>query len=52
MPSVFTRQFDTPLYKGSVSVNTGLFINGQFVDPIDKETIECVPSAPHAFMLC
>ncbi|KAJ3551327.1 hypothetical protein NM688_g4767 [Phlebia brevispora] len=40
MPGTFVHELDTPLYKGKISVNTGLFINGQFVDPIDKETIE------------
>ncbi|KAI6000378.1 aldehyde dehydrogenase [Pisolithus orientalis] len=32
MPSIFTHEFNTPVYKGKVSFNTGLFINGQFVD--------------------
>ena len=43
MPSTFNHTFDTALYKGSVSINTGLFINGKFVDPVDNETIEYVP---------
>ena len=42
MPSTLIRQFDSPLFKGTVTVNTGLFINGQFVDPINEETIEYV----------
>jgi len=42
MPSIFTHEFDTPVYKGKVSINTGLFINGQFVDGSDKTTIEYV----------
>lgn len=42
MPQTFTYQFDTALYKGSVSVNTGLYINGQWVDPVEKGTIEYV----------
>lgn len=40
MPSSWTHQFNTELFKGSASVNTGLFINGKFVDPVDGETIE------------
>ena len=40
MPSVFTYKFDTPGYKGDVSFNTGLFINGQFVDGSDDTAIE------------
>ena len=42
MPGTFTHQFATDLYKGSVTVNTGLFINGKFVDSVDGETIEYV----------
>ena len=40
MPSTFTHEFDTPVYKGKVSFNTGIFINGQFVDGSDDKTIE------------
>ncbi len=47
MPATFTRQFDTPAYKGKVTVNTGLFINGQYVDSVDKETIEYVLPKAH-----
>ncbi|KAI6026425.1 aldehyde dehydrogenase [Pisolithus microcarpus] len=32
MPTVFTHEFNTPVYKGKVSFSTGLFIDGQFVD--------------------
>ena len=42
MPSIFTHELDTPVYKGTVSINTGLFINGQFVDGSNNTTIECV----------
>ncbi|TFK61593.1 aldehyde dehydrogenase [Pluteus cervinus] len=45
MPGTFTHQFDTPTYKGTVSVNLGLFINGEFVDPVDHETIEVINPA-------
>ncbi|KAG7097972.1 hypothetical protein E1B28_005282 [Marasmius oreades] len=36
MADVFKLDLDTPTYKGTVSVNTGLFINGKFVDPVEK----------------
>ena len=40
MPSTFTHHFDTAAYKGTVSVPLGLYINGEFVDPVEKGTIE------------
>ncbi|EKM54311.1 uncharacterized protein PHACADRAFT_258094 [Phanerochaete carnosa HHB-10118-sp] len=44
MPGMFTHEFATELYKGTATVNTGLFINGQFVDPVDRESIDvCSP---------
>ena len=46
MPQTFTHQFDTPLYKGTATVNTGLFINGEFVDPVEGGTIEYVAVLP------
>ena len=42
MPSAFTYEFDTPTYKGKTNFNTGLFINGQYVDGSDKTYIEYV----------
>ncbi|KAI6166293.1 aldehyde dehydrogenase [Pisolithus thermaeus] len=42
MPIVFTHEFNTPVYKGKVSFNTGLFINGQFVDGSGGTTIDVV----------
>ncbi|KAL4063401.1 aldehyde dehydrogenase domain-containing protein [Scleroderma yunnanense] len=42
MPTVFTYKFDTPVYKGDVSFETGLFINGQFVDGSNNTTIDVV----------
>ena len=47
MPSVFTYQFDNAFFKGTTTVNTGLFINGKFVDSVDGATIEYVAS-PYA----
>ncbi|EKM81449.1 hypothetical protein AGABI1DRAFT_36322 [Agaricus bisporus var. burnettii JB137-S8] len=35
MPQAYTHTFDTPLYKGSVTINIGLFIDGKWVDPVD-----------------
>ncbi|KAG5985674.1 hypothetical protein E4U52_001070, partial [Claviceps spartinae] len=42
MPSTFSYQWDTPAYKGKTEFNTGLFINGQFVDGSNKTTIDVV----------
>ena len=42
MAGVFTKTIDSELFKGTVRVNTGLFIGGKFVDSISTETIECV----------
>ena len=42
MPKEFTYNFDTELYKGSITLNTGLFIDGEFVEPVEGEYIECV----------
>ena len=50
MPFVFTHKFDTQAYKGETEFNTGLFINGQFVDGSTKTSIEYVyprSLAPH-----
>ena len=43
MTHTFTRDFDTPVFKGKVSVNTGLLIGGEWIDSVDKQTIEFVP---------
>ncbi|KAG2366983.1 putative 1-pyrroline-5-carboxylate dehydrogenase [Suillus spraguei] len=37
--SSFTYQFDTPTYKGTSTVPTGLFINGKFLEPVEKALI-------------
>lgn len=42
MPRVFTHAFKTDAFKGDVTVNTDLYINGQFVAPVDGETLEYV----------
>nr|ALG75775.1 aldehyde dehydrogenase 5 [Tricholoma vaccinum] len=45
MPATFTHTFDTPSFKGTTTINTGLFINGQWVDPVDKGTIDVINPA-------
>lgn len=45
MTSIFEYTFDTPSYKGTASINTGLFINGKFVDPVEGGNIEVVNPA-------
>lgn len=40
MPSVWTTTLDTPKYKGTLKVNTGLYIGGQWVDSVKGTTIE------------
>lgn len=42
MPNTFIHDFDTPAFKGSVSIPTGLFIDGQFVDGSNGTSIEYV----------
>lgn len=42
MPETFSYKFDTPGFKGTSTFNTGLFINGKFVDGANKTTIEYV----------
>jgi aldehyde dehydrogenase (NAD+) len=40
MPTSFSYQFDTKVYKGSTSFETGLFIDGKFVDGAEGGKIE------------
>ncbi|PVF99104.1 aldehyde dehydrogenase [Serendipita vermifera] len=42
MPTSFSYQFDTKVYKGSTSFETGLFIDGKFVDGAEGGTIDVV----------
>ncbi|KIK69171.1 hypothetical protein GYMLUDRAFT_35240 [Collybiopsis luxurians FD-317 M1] len=42
MPDRFSVELDTPVYKGSVSCPTGLFINGKFVEAVEGGTIDVV----------
>ncbi|KAH7907708.1 putative 1-pyrroline-5-carboxylate dehydrogenase [Hygrophoropsis aurantiaca] len=50
MSSTFTYQFDTATYKGFSTLNTGLFIDGEFVDPVEKGTIDVVNPANGKFI--
>lgn len=45
MPGTFTQTFDTPSFKGTATINTGLFINGKWVDPVENGTIDVVNPA-------
>ncbi|KLO16563.1 NAD-dependent aldehyde dehydrogenase [Schizopora paradoxa] len=40
--STFAYTFDTPVFKGETSFNTGLFINGKWVDPVKKGTYDVI----------
>jgi aldehyde dehydrogenase (NAD+) len=40
MADVFEHKFDTPLFKGTTKVHTGLFIDGKWVEPVEKAKIE------------
>jgi len=40
MPGVFTHQFDNDYFKGQVNINTGLFIDGKWVDGSEGTTID------------
>ncbi|KAJ6608514.1 aldehyde dehydrogenase [Mycena sp. CBHHK59/15] len=43
MPGKCTIDLDTASFKGSISLNTGVFINGEWCDPVDtKETIDVI----------
>jgi aldehyde dehydrogenase (NAD+) len=42
MPSTFTYEFNNASFKGKSSFNTGLFINGKFVDGSDNTTIDII----------
>ncbi|KXN92883.1 Aldehyde dehydrogenase [Leucoagaricus sp. SymC.cos] len=46
MVKVYTHKFDTKVYKANISVKTGLFIDGQWVNPVDgSDMINIVDSA-------
>ncbi|EGN98588.1 hypothetical protein SERLA73DRAFT_92037 [Serpula lacrymans var. lacrymans S7.3] len=45
MSNTFVYQFDTPTFKGTATVPTGLFINGKFVEPVEGGTIDVINPA-------
>ncbi|KAF8881185.1 aldehyde dehydrogenase [Mucidula mucida] len=47
MSKPFTHALDTPSFKGTLSLKTGLFINGRFVDPIRGGSIDVVNPGEH-----
>ncbi|GJE89226.1 aldehyde dehydrogenase family protein [Phanerochaete sordida] len=42
MPETFVHKFDTPVFKGTVEIPTGIFINGKFVDGSDGGKIDVI----------
>lgn len=40
--TTFTRDFDTPVFKGKVDFPTGVYINGKFTSGSDNTTIKYV----------
>ncbi|THV04186.1 aldehyde dehydrogenase [Dendrothele bispora CBS 962.96] len=45
MTDQFSLKLDTPAYKGTVSINTGLFINGQWLKSVNPEKLDVVNPA-------
>lgn len=45
MANVHRIQMNTDVFKGEVSYHTGLFIDGKWVDPVDKGTIDVINPA-------
>ncbi|KAE9391896.1 aldehyde dehydrogenase [Gymnopus androsaceus JB14] len=45
MTGMFATELDTPVYRGTVSCNTGLFINGKFVEAAEGGTIDVINPA-------
>lgn len=41
MPAVYTPQFKNDSFTGEATINTGLFINGEWVDGSSGSFIEC-----------
>ncbi|EKM60318.1 uncharacterized protein PHACADRAFT_246179 [Phanerochaete carnosa HHB-10118-sp] len=42
MPETFVHKFDTPVFKGTVEIPTGIFIDGKFIDGADGNYIDVV----------
>nr|BAV14020.1 aldehyde dehydrogenase [Pholiota microspora] len=45
MAGTYTHKFDTPVYKGEISIKTGLFINNKWVAPVEGKTIDVINPA-------
>ncbi|KAH9475743.1 Aldehyde dehydrogenase [Psilocybe cubensis] len=48
MSGTYTHHFDSPTFKGTSTIHTGLFIGGKWVDPVEGGTIEVVNPATAA----
>ena len=46
MSAVFTPKFNNDSFKGQVPINTGLFIDGQWVEGSSGTYIECAAPLP------
>jgi aldehyde dehydrogenase (NAD+) len=42
MTKTYSHTFDSHVFKGTVEIPTGIFINGQWKDGSEGKTIECV----------
>jgi len=40
MSRLFELHLDKSLFKGTISINTGLYVNGEFINATDGGTIE------------
>ncbi|KAF9261848.1 aldehyde dehydrogenase [Marasmius fiardii PR-910] len=45
MSTTWESKLDTPTFKGTLSINTGLFIDGKWVDPVEGGKIDVVNPA-------
>ncbi|TFK26069.1 indole-3-acetaldehyde dehydrogenase [Coprinopsis marcescibilis] len=50
MAATYTHTFDTPAYKGSATVHTGLFIDNEWVAPAEGGEIEVINPATGEFI--
>ncbi|TFK17576.1 indole-3-acetaldehyde dehydrogenase [Coprinopsis marcescibilis] len=48
MSPTYTHQFNTAAYKGAATINTGLFIDGEWVAPVEGGEIEVINPATGA----
>ncbi|EKM77505.1 hypothetical protein AGABI1DRAFT_108032 [Agaricus bisporus var. burnettii JB137-S8] len=45
MPKTYTHTFNGPVFKGTSQLNTGLFINNQWVDAVEGGTLDVIDPA-------